>query len=148
MKACQDSHWSHDTGTRHRSETKRVAERAVRRVKEGTSYRTSAKWTTRRMVGLRNAIVTCATLTTKWPMAGQHWRKAVAKKLTDQLIPFGSLVEYNPIAAKDKSRVRQCGKKTFQGKFFGFVLRVGGGWSGYLMAADHEDLQGSETTDI
>ena len=37
VKACQDSHWSHDTSTRHRSETKRVAERAVRRVKEGTA---------------------------------------------------------------------------------------------------------------
>ena len=35
VKACQDLHWNHDTGTPHRSETKRVAERAVRRVKEG-----------------------------------------------------------------------------------------------------------------
>ena len=52
------------------------------------SYRTSAKWTTWRMVGLRNAIVTCATLTTKWPMTKQHSRKAVAKKLTDHQYPL------------------------------------------------------------
>ena len=36
-KACEDLSWSHCTSTPHRSETNGVAERAVRRVKEGTS---------------------------------------------------------------------------------------------------------------
>ena len=36
-KACQDLSWNHCTSTPHRSETNGIAERAVRRAKEGTS---------------------------------------------------------------------------------------------------------------
>ena len=36
-KACEDLSWNHCTCTPHRSETNGIAERAVRRVKEGTS---------------------------------------------------------------------------------------------------------------
>ena len=36
-KACEDLSWNHGTSTPHRSETNGIAERAVRRVKEGTS---------------------------------------------------------------------------------------------------------------
>ena len=36
-KACEDLYWNHCTSTPHRSETNGIAERAVRRVKEGTS---------------------------------------------------------------------------------------------------------------
>ena len=36
-KACEDFSWNHFTSTPHRSETNEIAERAVRRVKEGTS---------------------------------------------------------------------------------------------------------------
>ena len=36
-KACEDLSWNHCTSTPHRSETDGIAERAVRRVKEGTS---------------------------------------------------------------------------------------------------------------
>ena len=37
MKVRQDIQWNHDTSTPRRSETNGVAERAVRRVKEGTA---------------------------------------------------------------------------------------------------------------
>ena len=36
-KACEDLSWNYCTSTPHRSETNGIAERAVRRVKEGTS---------------------------------------------------------------------------------------------------------------
>ena len=36
-KLCEDISWNHCTSTPHRSETKGIAERAVRRVMEGTS---------------------------------------------------------------------------------------------------------------
>ena len=35
--SCEDSSWNHCTSTPHRSETNGIAERAVRRIKEGTS---------------------------------------------------------------------------------------------------------------
>ena len=37
LTACEDLSWNHCTSTPHRSETNGIAERAVRRVKEGTS---------------------------------------------------------------------------------------------------------------
>ena len=37
------------------------------------------------------------------------------------IIPFGSLVEYNPITAKDQSRIHQFGKKVLPGKFLGYT---------------------------
>ena len=36
-KSCEDLSWNHRTSTPHRSETNGIAERAVRRIKEGTS---------------------------------------------------------------------------------------------------------------
>ena len=36
-KSCEDLSWNHCTSTPHWSETNGIAERAVRRVKEGTS---------------------------------------------------------------------------------------------------------------
>ena len=36
-KFCEDLSWNHSTSTLHRSETNGIAERAVRRIKEGTS---------------------------------------------------------------------------------------------------------------
>ena len=35
----------------------------------------------------------------------------------DRFIPFGSLVEYHPITAKDQSRIHQFGKKVLPGRF-------------------------------
>ena len=36
--------------------------------------------------------------------------------------PFGSLVEYHPITAKDQSRIHQFGKKVSPGLFLGYAL--------------------------
>ena len=38
------------------------------------------------------------------------------------IIPFGSLVEYYPITAKDQSRIHQFGKKVLPGLFLGYAL--------------------------
>ena len=42
------------------------------------------------------------------------------------IIPFGSLVEYYPISAKDQSRIHQFGKKVLPGLFLGYALYAGG----------------------
>ena len=63
-------------------------------------------------------------------------------------IPFGTLVEYIPITAKEKSRIHQFGQKTLKGIFSGYVLRAGRGWSGDIMIADYEDVQESEASGI
>ena len=111
-KACEDLSWNHCTSTPHRSETNGIAERAVRRVKEGTS-----------------AVLLQSGLNESWwadSMECYTYLRNVQDLLSDgkmpyerrcgnpfkgPFIPVGSLVEYYPITAKDQSRIHQFGKK-------------------------------------
>ena len=49
------------------------------------------------------------------------------------IIPFGSLVEYYSITAKDPSRIHQFGKKILPGLFLGYALYAGGIWKGDVL---------------
>ena len=128
MKACQDSQWNHDRSTPDHSETDGVAERAVRRVKEGTSVALVQRglpkeWWYRTMechCHLRN-------VHDKMADGKTAFEKRYGQNFDAPSITFGTLVEYIPISAKDKSRVRQFGKKTLRGTFLGCVLRTEGG---------------------
>ena len=57
------------------------------------------------------------------------------------IIPFGALVEYYPITAKDQSRIHQFGKKVLPGLFFGYALYARGIWKGDVLIADLEELE-------
>ena len=48
------------------------------------------------------------------------------------IIPFGSLVEYHSVTAKDQSRIHQFGKNVLLGLFFGYALYAGGIWKHWL----------------
>ena len=54
------------------------------------------------------------------------------------IVPFGSLVEYHPITAKDQSRIHQFGKKILPGLFLGDALYAVGVWKGDVPVADLE----------
>ena len=64
------------------------------------------------------------------------------------IIPFGSLVEYYPISAKDQSRIHQFGKKVLPGLFLGYALYAGGIWKGDMMVADIEELETMDASEI
>ena len=64
------------------------------------------------------------------------------------IIPFGSLVEYHPITAKDQSRIHQFGKKVLPGLFFGYALYAGGIWKGDVLIADLEELETMDASEI
>ena len=64
------------------------------------------------------------------------------------IIPFGSLVEYYHISAKDQSRINQFGKKVLPGLFLGYALYAGGIWKGDIMVADTEELETMDAPDI
>ena len=64
------------------------------------------------------------------------------------IIPFGSLVEYYPISAKDQSRILQFGKKLLPGLFLGYALYAKGIWKGDTMAADIEELETMDASEI
>ena len=63
-------------------------------------------------------------------------------------IPFGSLVEYYPITAKDQSRIHQFGKKVLPGLFLGYALYAEGIWKGDVLVADLEELETMDASEI
>ena len=64
------------------------------------------------------------------------------------IIPFGSLVEYHPITAKDQSRIHQFGKKVLPGLFLGYALYAWGIWMGDVLIADLEELETMDASEI
>ena len=64
------------------------------------------------------------------------------------IIPFGSLVEYDPTTAKDQSQIHQFGKKVLPGLFLGYALYAGGIWKGDVLIADLEELETMDASEI
>ena len=64
------------------------------------------------------------------------------------VIPFGSLVEYHTITAKDQSRIHQFGKNVLPGLFLGYALYAGRIWKGDLLVADTEELETMDASEI
>ena len=127
--SCEELSWNHCTSTPHRSETNGIAERAVRRVKEGTS-----------------AVLLQSGLDEKWwadSMECYCYLRNIQDLLSDgktpyerrfgmpfegPIIPFGAMVEYQPISAEDLSRLHQFGKKVLQGIFLWLCATRGRIW--------------------
>ena len=121
-KACEDLSWDHCTSTPHRSETNGTAERAVRRIQEGTS-----------------AVLLQSGLDEKWWADSMEchcclgniqdllsdgktpYERRFGEPFNGPIIPFGLMVEYHPISAKDLSRVHRFCKKVLPGIFLGYV---------------------------
>ena len=74
-------------------------------------------------------------------MGRLHTRDVLENFFKGSIIPFGSLVEYYPISAKDQSRIHQFGKKVLLGLFLGYALYAGGIWKGDVMVADLDELE-------
>ena len=68
-------------------------------------------------------------------------KDALGEPCKGPIIPFGSLVEYYHISAKDQSRIHQFGKKVLPGIFLGYALYAGVISKGDIMVADIEELQ-------
>ena len=64
------------------------------------------------------------------------------------VIPFGSMIEYHPISAKDLSRLHHFGKKVLLGTFFGYALYAARIWKGDMLVADIEELETMDASEI
>ena len=139
-KYCVNLSWNRSTSTPHRSETNGIAERAVRRVKEGTDE----KWWADSMdffTYLRN--IQDLVSDGKTP-----YERRFGEPFQGPIIPFGSLVEYYPISAKDQSRIHQFGQKVLLGWFLGCALHAGRLWTGDTMVADVVELETMDASEI
>ena len=76
------------------------------------------------------------------------YERRFGQPLKGPIIPFGSLVDYYTISAKDQSRIHQFGKKVFPGLFLGYALYAGGIWKGDVLVADLEELETMDASEI
>ena len=121
--SCEELSWNHCTLTPHRSETSGIAERAVRRVKEGTSSvllqsGLNESWWADSMecyTYLRN-------VTDLFSDGNTLHERRFGMPFNGPVIPFGAMVEYHPISAKDQSRLHQFGAEVLPGIFLGYAL--------------------------
>ena len=77
-----------------------------------------------------------------------HYERRFGQPVKGPIFPFGSLVEYHPITAKDQPRIYQFGKKVLPGLFLGYALYVGWIWKGDVLVADLEELETMEASEI
>ena len=76
------------------------------------------------------------------------YEKRFRQPCNGPIIPFGSLVEYYLVTAKDQSRIHQFGKKVLPGLFLGYALYAGRIWKGDVLVADLEELETMDASEI
>ncbi len=148
--ACKTLRITQDTSTPNRPETNGVAERAVRRVCEGTravllqSGLPHRWWTeaAKCYCVLRNV---CEPATTTNATTPYQLRRNTDFK--GKTIPFGALIQYKPSSKVEVKLLSKFGSKMLPVIFVGYHLHSGGRWSGdYLLvdaAAYQKRLDGS-----
>ena len=74
---------------------------------------------------LWNVTPICETSQICYLLGRRPQKDILGNQFEGPIIPFGSLVEYHPKAAKDQSRILQFGKKVLPGLFLGYALYAG-----------------------
>ena len=78
-------------------------------------------------------------VTDLWSDGNTPYERRFGQPFKRPIIPFGSLVEYHPITAKDQARIHQFGRKVLPGLFLGSALYAGRIWKGDVLVADLGD---------
>ena len=97
---------------------------------------------------LWNVTPICGTSQIYYLMGRRPMKDVVGNHIKGLIIPFGSLVEYHPITAKDQYRIHQFGKKVLPGLFLGYALYAGGIWKGDVLSEDLEELETMDASEI
>jgi len=142
-KAFRELGVDHDTSTPHRPQTNGVAERAVRRVKEGTSCCQIQsgfshewwKWAVYCYCFLR-------CIVDKLWGNETAYKKRFGKYFDGPFITYGAQIRYLP--DKDDQRAHKFSDKMFPGIFVGYAQESGGDWNGDLLLADWENIESVE----
>ena len=95
-----------------------------------------------------NATAICETFKTSRLMGRNLCERRFGVPFYGPVIPFGSMVEYHPISAKDLSRLHQFGPKVLPSFFLGYALHAGGIWKGDILVADIEELGRTDASGI
>ena len=146
-RSCEELSWNPPTP--HSSEINGIAERAVRRIKEGTSAGLLQSGLDEKLVGRFHGML---HLSAKRSRSLFWWEDPIWETFWEPfkgpIIPFGSLVEYYPTSARDQSRIHQFGKKVLPGLFLGYALYAVRIWKGDVLVADLEELETMDASAI
>ena len=145
IRAAKDLGWPHDTSTPGRPATNGVAERAVKRVVEGT----------------RTLLLHAGLEPKWWPLVARHFCHAFNIEVVDgdsawqrwhgnrpfpgKQIPFGCLIDFQPIPSK-ASQEPKFAPKAVPGIFLGYHMLAGGRWKGDYIVVDLRDLDRNPDT--
>ena len=80
-------------------------------------------------------------------MRKHPYERRSGQPLTGPIIPFGSLVKYHPITAKDQSRIHQFGKKVLLGLFFVYAVYAVRIWKSDVLIADLEEFESMDASE-
>ena len=114
-KSCEELSWIHRSSFLHRSETNEITERAVRRVKEGTSAvllqsGLDETW-------WADSVECCCYLRNVQDLVVEgkspHERR-FGEPFPGPIILFGAMVEYHPMSTKDQPTLHQFGKNCLE----------------------------------
>ena len=111
----------------HGSETNGIAERAVRRVKEGTPAELLQSGLDEKSLS-DSMECWCYLLNIQdlLPVGKTTYEIRFGVPFHGPVLPFGAILEYHPIFAKDQSRLHQFGPKVLPSIFLGYALHAGG----------------------
>ena len=96
---------------------------------------------------LRNVIPICENVTDPLSDGKIPYVRRFGQPCKGPIIPFGSLVEYHPIPAKDQSGIK-FGKKVLPGLFLGYALYEAGIWKGDVLVADIKEMETMDASEI
>ena len=138
-KTFQELSWNHCTSTPHRSETHGTAARAVRRVKEGTSVVLLQSGLGNEWANSMECYCYLRNIQDLLSDGKTPYERRFGMPFKRPVIPFGAMVEYHHISAKDTSRLHQFGPKVLPGNSLDMHCTPGGIWKGYILIEDIEE---------
>ena len=139
-KACEVFSWNDCTSTSHPSEANEIAGTSAVLLQSGLDEK---RWADSMecYCNLRN--IQDLLSDGKTP-----YERRFGEPFKGPVNPFGSMVEYHPISAKDLSRLYQFGRKVLPGIFLGYVFFAVGIWKGDILVADIEELEQMDSSEI
>ena len=103
-----------------------IAERAVRRINEGTSaVLLQSGLDEKCWADSMECYCYLRNVQDLLSDGKRPYERRFGIPLNGPVNPFGAMVEYHPISAEDLSRLHQCGPKVLPGIFLGYVLSTG-----------------------
>ena len=118
-KSCEELSWNHCASTPHRAEHMGLPKEQCAEWKKGHLWcYCSPVWVTSGGRILWNVTAICETFLSdgKTP-----YERRFGMPFDGPVIPFGAMVEYHPISAKDQTRLQQFGAKVLPSTFLGYT---------------------------